>query len=265
MKTYNTLSEAYLGSLEDVLDNPEYVCAPRGIPIREITNYSFKVMFPDSNPVVTKDLDRNVTIASYTAKEKALYDSGSNRVEDFAKASKFWEKLANPDSETVNSAYGFLIFKNHSYGNAEFECGPRGTDAINYNKTTFEERIKAYRTPWEWCLESLKADKDTRQAILHFNLPKHAWMGVKDFPCTLSGTFQIRENKLNFSIVMRSNDLVKGSAFDFPWFASLIEKMVEELKPTYPELQVGSYVHAAQSLHIYDRDVEVVKKMLGRI
>lgn len=248
MKTFNTTSEAYLATLTDVLDSPEYICAPRGQMIREITDYQFRVLHPNSEPIITLNLDRNVKIAEYTAKEKTLYDSGTNKVEDFAKASKFWTQLANPNG-TVNSAYGFLIFKNRSHGNKEFES--LGEDL-------------SMRTPWEWCVESLKADKDTRQAILRFNLPEHAWIGNKDFPCTMHGVFQIREDRLNFSIVMRSQDMVKGAAYDWPWFISLMEKMVDELKPTYPSLNIGAYTHAASSIHIYEKNLDIINKMLGR-
>jgi thymidylate synthase len=120
------------------------------------------------------------------------------------------------------------------------------------------------RTPWEWCVESLKKDRDTRQAILRFNLPENCWLGNKDVPCTMHGAFQIREDRLNLSIVMRSQDMVKGAVYDWNWFISLIEKMVEELKPTYPQLQIGSFSSIMHSVHIYEKDLMVVEKMLGR-
>ena len=79
----------------------------------------------------------------------------------------------------------------------------------------------------------------------------------------MHGIFMIRENKLYFSITMRSNDLVKGTAYDIPWFMSLMDKMIEELKPTYPNLEKGSYTHMAHSMHAYDRDKEIIFSMLG--
>ena len=118
-------------------------------------------------------------------------------------------------------------------------------------------------TPWEWCVESLKNDKDTRQAILRFSLPEHHWKGNKDFVCTLHGNFVIRNNKLNLSIVMRSNDLMLGLVYDLPWFISLMYKMRDELKDTYPDLEIGHYTHLAHSMHIYERDEEKIKKMIG--
>jgi thymidylate synthase len=81
--------------------------------------------------------------------------------------------------------------------------------------------------------------------------------------CTLHGNWLIREDKLHLSIVMRSNDLVKGLAYDLPWFCSLMDKMIEELKPTYPTLTKGHYTHTVHSIHIYDSDEKVIRKMLG--
>lgn len=260
MNTYYDIHEAYLETLRDVYYNYEYRSSPRGLPIREKTDYTFRVMNPTNEPIITKDVERNNVIAAYTAKETELYNSCSNRVEDFAKASKFWEKLANPDG-TVNSAYGYLIWKNKSAGNPGFELGK------SINELGVEERFRRMtevtRTPWEWAKQSLIADKDTRQALLRFSLPEHQWMGNKDQTCTLSGLFLIRENKLNLSIVMRSNDMWLGLTYDLPWFMSLIDKMVEELKPSYPELTKGTYTHTVHSLHCYERDEEKIKKALG--
>jgi thymidylate synthase len=62
---------------------------------------------------------------------------------------------------------------------------------------------------------------------------------------------------------MRSNDLSKGLVYDLAWFVSLMDRMLEELKPTYPELRKGTYTHLVHSIHIYERDIPQMKKMLG--
>lgn len=238
---YQTTNEAYLGVLQDVYNNPDYKSSPRGLPVREKVDYSFSVLNPTSEPIRTADEERNQVIKDYTQKEFDLYNSGTNKVSEFARASKFWERLANPDG-TINSAYGFLIWKNYC-------CTSNFSDLA--------------MTPWEWARESLLIDKDSRQAILRFSLPEHSWLGNKDFTCTLTGNFLIREDKLHLTMVMRSNDVVKGLVYDLPWFCSLMDKMLEELKPKYPNLQKGKYTHFAHSLHAYEKDVAVIQKMLG--
>ncbi len=255
MKCYKTIHEAYLGSLADVFDFPNHIAEPRGQRTREKLDYQFRVSEPKVEPIVTKDPERNAVIADYTAKEVALYDSCSNSAEDFGKASKFWLKLANPDG-TVNSAYGHLIWKKKSHGHPFFEALAEGEEP--------ELVSNRRRTPWEWAKLSLETDKDSRQAIVRFSLPEHQWVGNKDQTCTMHAIFMIRENKLNLTVTMRSNDLTLGLVYDLPWFISLMYRMRSELLPKYPELEIGSYTHYVHSLHIYDRDQDKILKMLGR-
>lgn len=262
MKVYNNASEAYLGTLADVYFNPDVKSAPRGQPVREKLDYSFRVLKPTNDPIVTRDAKRNETIKSYTTKEVELYDSCSNSAEDFGKASKFWLQLANPDG-TVNSAYGHLIWAKKSHG-SDFETEIVCTQpATKPGEGSIHHVVPVRRTPWQWAKMCLEEDKDTRQAILRFSLPEHQWKGNKDQTCTLSGNFLIRNDQLHFSVVMRSNDLTLGLVYDLPWFCSLMDKMIEELKPTYPNLTKGHYTHFVHSLHIYEKNEEMVKKMLG--
>ena len=265
MKTYNTLHEAYLGSLADVYDNPQFISEPRGQRCREVLNYRFTILNPVNEVIVTKDAERNKVIADYTDKECELYNSGTNSAEDFGKASKFWLKLANPDG-TVNSAYGHLVKHKKSHGNPFYELAANinGKTASEISDYLAQNAHNAMRTPWEWCVDSLRADKDSRQAVLRFSLPEHFYKGNKDMTCTLSGTFHIREDKLYLSIHMRSNDLMLGLVYDLPWFISLMDDMVAELKDLYPNLQKGSYTHLVDSMHIYDRDEDKILKMIGR-
>ena len=265
---YENLHEAYLGTLADVYDNPQFICAPRGQNIREVLDYKFVITNPINEVIVTKDEDRNKVIASYTKKEIELYNSGTNSAEDFGKASKFWLKLANPDG-TVNSAYGHLIKHKKSHGNPMYELGATpdmlGSSVSDVTETLMQQSANHMYTPWQWCLDSLKADKDTRQAVLRFSLPEHFYKGNKDMTCTLEGNFHIREDKLYFSVHMRSNDLMLGLVYDLPWFIGLMDDMIEELKGDYPNLTKGSYTHKVDSMHIYERDADKIFDMLGRL
>jgi thymidylate synthase len=274
MKVYENIHSAYLGSLAEVYDNPEYTASPRGQATKEITDFSFRITQPKPEIIQTKDEKRNKVIESYSNKEFELYDSCTNDVEDFAKASKFWKQLANPDG-TVNSAYGYLIWKNKSHGNPKFEfedqfaIAAKAEDDGIYDISDYYTHINEYtdrgmRTPWEWAKESLLNDKDTRQAILRFSLPEHQYLGNCDQTCTLHGNFMIRDNKLNLSITMRSNDLMLGLVYDLPWFISLMYKMQDELSEKYPGLEIGTYTHTVHSMHLYMRDEEKILKMLGR-
>lgn len=229
-----TFAEAYKNLLIEVYNHYDYETAPRGMNIREILNCAVTIENPYSN--LFKNEVRDLPM-KYLKKELALYLSGRNDVEGFGEASKFWKKIANDDG-TINSAYGNLIFK------------------MDDTPNKF--------TQWRWALYSLIQDKDTRQAVMHFNRPCHQYLGVKDFPCTLEMIFHIRDNKLNATTVMRSNDVIKGTTFDIPFFMLVQQMILNALKKVYPELEMGTYTHLAHSMHLYENDFELVGKMLEK-
>ena len=254
MRIFEDTHSAYLGVLKDVLYNPDYEASPRGMKIRERMYYQFQVLNPTSESIKTKDIKRNKVIDSYTKKELEWYKKGSLDVKDAAKISKFWTDLANPDM-TINSNYGHLVKQDISEGNPRYEFW--GAEflpaACNYGM----------KTPWQWSKESLLKDQDSRQAILRFNKPRHCYSGNKDFVCTMYGNFHIRDNKLMFTVKMRSTDLHYGLVFDMPYFIHLQEEMLQELGRAYPDLKIGSFTFSSDSLHIYERSFQIVKKMLG--
>lgn len=258
MKIYDNIHEAYLETLKDIYFNYEYRSAPRGLPVREKLDYTFRILNPTCECISTKDPERNEVIKAYTMKEMELYNSGTNNVEDFAKASKFWNNIANPDG-TINSAYGYLIWNKRSHGNSRYEAAL----AEDYEGAKIANNWSYMRTPWEWSKQALIADKDTRQAVLRFSLPEHFWVGNKDMTCTLHGNWLIRDDKLHLSIVLRSNDWNKGILYDLPFFCSLMDKMLEELIPYYPNLIKGHYTHTAHSAHIYEKDEKIILSMLN--
>lgn len=244
MNIYETTSEAYLGLMSDVMDNPEFICAPRGQDIKEILNYSVRIKNPQINPLITKDLKRNLIIENYTDKELKWYLSASVDVDDAVKISKFWGKLVNPDGKTINSNYGYLLFKDRSEGHPEFS-------ANNI-------------TPYEWGKQSLLRDKDSRQAIMRVNKSKHCFETNKDFVCTMYLNFHIRDNKLNCTTRMRSSDLYVGIVYDWPFFIYVQHKLLQELRSKYNDLELGYFTFSTDSLHIYERNFGVINKMLGR-
>lgn len=168
---------------------------------------------------------------AYHAAERKLYAQHELQASVWARcASKFWSKIANLDG-TINSNYGYL-----TGGLCDTPDG---------------------WTQWEWAKMSLQRDPDTRQAVMHFNRPRHQIFGIKDFPCTISGTFLIREGRLEYSVLMRSQDIIKGMPYDLPFFMSQQIRMASELGVT-----VGMYTHFVHSLHVYERDLDKVERMI---
>lgn len=228
---HKDFSQIYEAILHDLAYSPEYITKPRDMTIKENCDVAIVLEDPTSclytNPVRSSQF-------KYIAAEFLWYFMGRNDVEWISKYAKFWEHIQNPDG-TVNSSYGNLLFtRKNEHGLSQYE----------------------------WALQSLVKDKDTRQAVLHFNLPVHQSFDNKDFVCTMYGIFQIRDNRLNFTIHMRSNDAILGLPTDIAFFATLQMQMLNHLKDNYPTLELGTYTHIANSLHIYERHFDIVDRML---
>lgn len=233
--TSDNFSELYQLGMEELLERCMYSTSPRGQKINENINSIFVLTDPTSNLFSCPD-DRSVTHQTgYLKRELTLYLAATNSAELFTKASAFWDKIKNSDN-TINSAYGNLIFN------------PSLSDG---------------RSQWEWAKDSLIKDMDSRQAIVRFNNTIHQTSDVKDFPCTLVGIFHIRNNALQLTINMRSNDIRKGFQYDLPFFTLMQYLMYLELKPYYPDLTLGSYVHIANSFHLYESDFEYAKTIVN--
>jgi hypothetical protein len=93
-------------------------------------------------------------------------------------------------------------------------------------------------------------------------MPEHQYVGNKDFVCTMYVNVHIRNNKLYLKLNIRSNDAIWGTPTDAAFFCSLQMQMLSHLRVKYPDLQLGTYTHSADSYHIYDRHYDIVKKML---
>ncbi len=95
----------------------------------------------------------------------------------------------------------------------------------------------------------LRADPDSRRAVVSIWRTEEA-DETADLPCTLSWGFRIRNGKLNMSTTMRSWDVFTGLAYDLPAMTRIQSALAWSLG-----VEVGTYVHYAHSLHLYEADV----------
>jgi thymidylate synthase len=225
-------SEIYKELLHEIYFNPDNFSRPRGLGVKEKSNVFLILNNPLSN--LYKNESRSPSL-KYLSAEILWYFSQSNELKFISQFSKFWNKISN-DGQTSESAYGNLIFS---------------------------EPCSLMMTEWLWALQSLQADKNSRQAIMRFNKPRHSFIGNRDFVCTLNGIFSIRNNKLDFNIIMRSQDMWFGIIYDIPFFTLLQQQMLNHLSPWYPDLQLGSYTHYIINAHIYEKDFISIENMLN--
>ncbi|MCK9447285.1 thymidylate synthase [bacterium] len=234
MKIYRGkfISDVYRSILTELLYNPEYISNPRGMEVKEIINCTLEISNPCANMYTNK---YRSSVKNYVSAELLWYFSGTNNIDFISNYASMWKHLTNEDG-TVNSAYGNLIF----------------TEKNNYGISQYE-----------WVIETLKRDKDSRQAIMHFNKPNHQFFENKDQVCTLTALFHIRNNKLNMTLNMRSNDVILGFMTDYTFFNILHQQVYTHLKMYYPELEMGYYNHTSHSMHLYSKHYELVEKMLS--
>jgi len=198
---------------------------PRGLKVKESILSSF-IIDPASSIANFENRKFNW---KYLAGELAWYLKKDRDVDFIGNFSGFWSTLTNPDSNEINSNYGSLVFNKEQFG---------------------------------WVIDSLVADKYSRQAIMFFNQPKFQFKENNYFVCTMYSNFFIRDNKLNMKVQMRSNDIFYGLTFDAPFFAFLMQSVHIKLLETYPDLELGQYYHFADNLHYYERHFDLAGKIV---
>lgn len=180
---------------------------------------------PTKSVVTLSERRRNHKSYQYLEREFNWYLSGILNVDDIAKGSHLWKKIQNYD-DTVNSNYGFLALVENWNGASQFE----------------------------WCINKLTEDKDTRQAIINYSQPRDKYDQNKDFVCTIGQQFILRKGKLESITWMRSNDIIRGLVNDIPWFTYLQRRIAGKIG-----CDMGKYTHFVTSLHAYETDFEMVK------
>ncbi len=119
---------------------------------------------------------------------------------------------------------------------------------------TYHERLFEYDPPWdtgrvidqiEECVRMLKECPYTRRAQA---VTWKAWedLGISDPACLQRLWFRIENDRLNMNVHMRSNDAYKAAFMNMYAFVELQASMAERL-----DVQVGDYIHIADSFHIY--------------
>ena len=167
---------------------------------------------------------RNISY-NYLLGEFLWYFNGSQSLEYISKYSSFWKNISD-DGVTSNSAYGYILKHKH------------GFDQI--------EKI----------IELLTVDPNSRRAVLNFNVPNERVIETKDEPCTIALQFLVRDNKVHCTAIMRSNDIWFGTPYDWAFFIELQKVIADRLGLGY-----GTYTHFATSFHMYERNIDEIKKI----
>jgi thymidylate synthase len=112
----------------------------------------------------------------------------------------------------------------------------------------------------DYIIQKLKDDRDTRQAgltIWRENPPRS-----KDIPCTISAFFNIRNDKLNAHVFMRSSDIWLGIPYDLFNFSMLGHLICGHLNQASILVSPGQLYLTAASSHLYSTNWAVAERCI---
>ena len=226
---FDSFTDCYVSLANLVYHSPDFISKPRGKRVREKLGVKFTITNPRHRiPYVPT---RKFSVF-YMVGELLWYLSGENSTDWISYYSSFWKNISD-DGKTANSAYGSRLFKPH----------PRIADAKFIQ--------------WQYIIDELRRDPDSRRAVVHIRVPDDSIEAKLDVPCTLTLQYFLRDNALYQIVNMRSSDLILGIAYDIPAFTFFQEMLANELG-----VELGTYTHISNSLHIYERHFDMVKEML---
>ena len=157
-----------------------------------------------------------------------IWQKKSNRLDELG--SHVWDEWAQPDG-TIGKAYGYQLGVKHKYPEGEFDQVDRVLYDLKHNPAS--RRI----------LTSIFNHADLHEMALA--------------PCAYSMTFNVTGNTLNAILNQRSQDMLTANNWNVCQYAALVHMFAQ-----VSGLQVGELVHVIADCHIYDRHVDLVKKML---
>ena len=183
---------------------------------KALFNVGFEIQEPRANAILNNTVKRNWSI-EYAEAEWQWYLSSDRNISRlgklYGKVPAIWKRMADAEGN-VNSNYGW-----------------------QWNRNGQLDKV----------IGQLQNNPDTRQAAISIYDGKEMQDYSYDTPCTYAVQFTILNNKLNMSVVMRSNDLWYGFCNDQYQFSNLQKLVAHET-----EHDVGTYYHFAHNLHLYN-------------
>lgn len=158
----------------------------------------------------------------------------------------------NPMEEPrISKKYSFPEKFKDDYTNSLFE--PYISDEILYSRIYEYGETKLNQI--EQCTKILQKDWYSRRAVVTLWNPQEDLFSSFP-PCICSIQIMIRQNKVEFVVLMRSNDAWLSAHIDMIAITNLQNKISQSLG-----LECGRYIHHAISYHIYEYDYPLAVKV----
>lgn len=159
-----------------------------------------------------------------------IYQKKSNRVAELG--SHIWDAWAD-ENGTIGKAYGYQMGVKHHYPQGEFDQ----VDKVLYD---------------------LKHDPHSRRIMT--NTYNHADLSEMQLaPCAYSMTYNVTGDRLNAILNQRSQDMLTANNWNVCQYAALLTMFAKA-----SGLVPGELVHVIADAHIYDRHVDIVKRLIEK-
>ena len=158
------------------------------------------------------------------------YNIKFNNIKDLN--SHIWDSWAD-ENGSIGKAYGYQLGVKHHYKEGDFDQ----VDKVLYD---------------------LKNDPASRRIMT--NLYNHSELHEMALaPCAYSMTFNVSGNKLNGILNQRSQDMLTANNWNTCQYAALLIMFAKA-----SGLEAGEFVHVIADAHIYDRHVDIVKRLIEK-
>lgn len=161
----------------------------------------------------------------------------------YALAELIWILAGSDDAQVIN--YWNTALPNYA---GEYRYYPGAYGNRIFYKHGINQLEKVY--------ETLKNHPESRQAVIIIWDPKidlpycDGSPNNKDIPCNICSLIKVRNGKLEWTQIMRSNDLILGLPYNIVQFTS-----IQEILASWLNVKVGTYNHISDSLHIYEEKI----------
>lgn len=159
-----------------------------------------------------------------------IYQKKSNNVRDLS--THIWDAWAD-ENGSIGKAYGYQLSVKHKFPEGEMDQ----VDKVLYD---------------------LKHDPASRRIIL--NMYNHADLNEMALaPCAYSFTLNVSGNRLNGILNQRSQDMLAANNWNVCMYSALLIMFAKA-----SGLEAGELVHVIADAHIYDRHVDIVKRLIEK-
>ncbi len=219
--TGQSADEVWIAAAAELLNNPDYIHSGRNGRTREILPCILRIQDPRQRWILSRCPPYN---PAFGLVEFIWIITGNNE----SRVLNYWNPglpKYSGTGEKYHGAYGFRL--RHEFG-------------LDQIKRAFEVLVHA---------------PETRQAVLQIwrpeiDMPKGDGDPVsQDIPCNVMSLLKVRDGRLHWTQIMRSNDIMRGLPYNIIQFTMLQEVMAGWLR-----CAIGEYFHLSDSLHIYEQD-----------